>query len=366
VRLAYVVGARPNIVKMAPVLRALRGRLPLAGHVVIHTGQHYDRLMSEVFLDDLGVTGPDHFLGVGSGSHSEQTARAMERLEPVLRQESPDLVIVSGDVNSTLAAALTAAQLGIPLAHVESGLRSFDPTMPEELNRRVADHAADHLFVHCADAAANLEREGVAGERVNFVGNTLIDSLVAAEPAFRGLDVASRLDLRAGDYLLVTLHRPGLVDGPLLFDAMDELRRLSSDLPVLFPVHPRTRRALDDLDFGPGIRLVEPLGYAEFLSLESDAAAVLTDSGGVQEETTFLAVPCFTLRENTERPVTVTAGTNTVLGLDPTRIADILPALAGLRRPPPEAPPLWDGRAAERVADVVERNLASAGDAVPA
>ena len=352
-RIAYVVGARPNIVKMAPVLAALRRRAPEARHALIHTGQHYDRLLSGVPFEDLGVPTPDHMLGVGSGSHSQQIARTMARLEPVLVREHPDLVIVAGDVNSTLATALTTRHLGLPLAHVESGLRSFDRTMPEELNRILTDRMSDHLFVHCADAVAQLRREGVDDERIRFVGNTMIDSLVAMEPRFRAADYASQLGCNRQDYLLVTLHRPALVDTALLFDVMGELRKLSRELPVLFPMHPRTRKALSGFDSGPGVQLLDPLGYVQFLSLESDARAVLTDSGGVQEETTFLGVACFTLRDNTERPITVTRGTNTLLGLKPARIADIIPALDG-PRPALDGPPqLWDGRAAERVAEVI-------------
>lgn len=352
-RIAYAVGTRPNIVKMAPVLAALRRREPQARHVLIHTGQHYDRLMSEVLFEDLGVPIPDHMLSVGSGSHSQQIARTMMRLEPVLAREHPDLVIVAGDVNSTLATALTTRHLGLPLAHLESGLRSFDRTMPEELNRVLTDRMADHLFVHCADAVAKLRREGIGDERVRFVGNTMIDSLVAMAPRFRAAEYASRLGCDRQDYLLVTLHRPALVDTPLLLDVMGELRKLSRELPVLFPVHPRTGKALSGFDFGPGVRLLDPLGYVQFLSLEADARAVLTDSGGVQEETTFLGVACFTLRENTERPITVTSGTNTLLGLKPARIADIIPALDGPSLALNGPPPLWDGRAAERVAEVI-------------
>ena len=351
-RIVYVVGTRPNFVKMAPVIAALRRRVPRARHAIVHTGQHYDRLMSEVFLDELGVPEPDHMLGVGSGTHGEQTARVIERLEPVLADERPDLVLVPGDVNSTLAAGLTAAKLEIPLGHVESGLRSFDRTMPEEVNRVVVDQLSELLFIHSENAAENLRREGVAEDRVHFVGNTMIDTLVSLEGRFRSADAAGRLGLDAGEYLLVTLHRPALVDGPLLEVAMDRLGQVARELPVVFPVHPRTRKMLGDTD-RPGLTLTEPVGYLDFLSLEASARAVLTDSGGIQEETTYLGVPCFTLRANTERPVTVRAGTNTVLGLDPERIAEI-PALlrsgAGTNGDPP---PLWDGHAAGRVADVV-------------
>jgi UDP-N-acetylglucosamine 2-epimerase (non-hydrolysing) len=353
--IAYVVGARPKFVKMAPVIGALRRRLPGARHVLVHTGQHYDRLMSEVFLEELGTPEPDHLLGVGSGSHATQTARVMECIEPVLVNERPDVVIVPGDVNSTLAATLVAVKLGIPVAHVESGLRSFDRTMPEEINRIVADEFADYLFVHCGDAIENLRAEGIDDERIYLVGNTMIDTLVAMEPRFRAAAAAHRFGLTAGEYLLVTLHRPALVDGPLLREALARLGEISCALPVVFPAHPRTRRMMDGIAVEPGVRVVDPVGYLDFLSLEADAGAVLTDSGGVQEETTFLGVPCFTLRANTERPVTVRSGTNTLLGLDPAGIADILPALSAGPRRPSSRPELWDGHAAERVADVFER-----------
>jgi UDP-N-acetylglucosamine 2-epimerase (non-hydrolysing) len=352
-RFLYVVGARPNFVKTAPVIAQMRARFPGARHVLVHTGQHYDRLMSDVFLDELGVPQPDHLLGVGSGSHATQTARIMERVEPVLDLERPDLVFVPGDVNSTLAVTLVAVKLGIRVAHIESGLRSFDRTMPEEVNRVVADALCDHLFLHCEDAIANLRAEGIAGERMHLVGNTMIDSLVALEERFRAAGAARARSLAPGDYLLVTLHRPALVDGPLLGEALGRLGEVARVLPVLFPVHPRTRKMMAGIVVPPGVRIVDPVGYLDFLSLEADAAAVLTDSGGVQEETTFLGVPCFTLRDNTERPVTLREGTNTLLGLDPARIPDLLGALSSV--PAPAGPPaLWDGRAAERVADVVE------------
>jgi UDP-N-acetylglucosamine 2-epimerase (non-hydrolysing) len=354
-RIAYVVGARPNFVKMAPVISEMRRRLPEAGHVLIHTGQHYDRLMSDIFLEELNVPAPEHMLGVGSASHAVQTARVMERIEPVLEAEQPDLVLVPGDVNSTLAATLVAVKLGIPVAHLESGLRSFDRTMPEEINRIVADEFAEHLFLHCDEAIENLRAEGIADERMHFVGNTMIDSLVAMEERFRSANAAISQGVQPGDYLLVTLHRPMLVDGPLLADVVARLNSLSRELPVIFPMHPRTRKMIELMGFEstPAVRLLEPVSYLEFLSLEADAAAVLTDSGGLQEETTYLGVPCFTLRDNTERPVTVRAGTNTLLGLEPERIDDILSSLAQPKTAT-EAPPLWDGRAAERVADVLQ------------
>ena len=358
--LIYAMGARPNFVKMAPVIGRLRERLPDARHVVVHTGQHYDSMMAEAFIEELNVPEPDYVLGVGSGSHAVQTARVMARIEPVFEAERADLVLVPGDVNSTLAVALVAAKLGIPLAHVEAGLRSFDRTMPEEINRIVADEFSDYLFIHCEDARENLRAEGIATERIHFVGNTMIDSLVSVEPRFRELDSAAKLGLARGQYLLVTLHRPVLVDGPLLREVLDQLGRIASELPVVFPAHPRTRKMMARMPVAPGIHVLDPRGYLDFLSLEADAAAVLTDSGGVQEETTYLGVPCFTLRDNTERPITIRAGTNTLLGLAAESIADIPAALAspdGQRRPALEG---WDGHAAERIADVIATALDAA------
>jgi UDP-N-acetylglucosamine 2-epimerase (non-hydrolysing) len=356
-RILYVVGTRPNFVKTAPVIGALRARDPGGRHAIVHTGQHYDRLMSEVFLTELGVPAPDYMLEVGSGSHAAQTARTMERLEPVLADEKPDLVMVPGDVNSTLAAALTAVKMGIPVAHIESGLRSFDMTMPEEVNRIVADRFSEWLFLHSPEAVTNLEAEGIAAERMHMVGNTMIDTLVALEDRFRAAGSAAQVGAEPGNYLLVTLHRPALVDGPLLGETVAQLAALAREMPVVFPVHPRTRKMMEGLEpDDPGLLLTDPLGYLDFLSLIADAGAVLTDSGGIQEETTYLGVPCFTLRDNTERPVTVTSGTNTLLGLDPGAIARIPGLLAEGRLTPPGPPPLWDGRAAERIADVILRN----------
>ncbi|MDQ3572035.1 MAG: UDP-N-acetylglucosamine 2-epimerase (non-hydrolyzing) [Actinomycetota bacterium] len=353
-RIVHVVGTRPNFVKMAPVIAAARERFGPASNVVVHTGQHYDTAMSDIFFEELGVPKPDHMLGVGSGSHAEQAARVLERLEPVLREVRPDLVLVPGDVNSSMAAALCAARVGVPLGHVESGLRSFDRGMPEEINRIVIDHLSEFCFLHSEEAQGNLADEGVPAGRARFVGNTMIDTLVALEERIRSREAASALGLLPGSYLLVTLHRPALVDGPLLREAMTALAAVAQDLPVVFPVHPRTRARLAGLGFGgdDGISLAEPVGYLDFLSLEAEAAGVLTDSGGIQEETTYLGIPCFTLRDNTERPVTVRAGTNTLMGLDPARIAEIPSRLAGARRSP-QSPPLWDGKAARRIADVI-------------
>ena len=353
-RILYVIGTRPNFVKTAPVISALRSRLPDGAHTIVHTGQHYDRLMSEVFFEELGVPAPDHMLEVGSGTHAAQTARTMERLEPVLESEQPDLVFVPGDVNSTLAAVLTAVKMGIPVAHIESGLRSFDRTMPEEINRIVADEFSELLFLHSEEAVVNLKAEGIAETRMHFVGNTMIDTLVALEDRFRAAGAAAGLGVKAGEFALVTLHRPALVDGPLLPETVAQLGALSEQMPVVFPVHPRTRKMMEEAGGEhPGLLLTEPLGYVDFLSLLADAGAVLTDSGGIQEETTYLGIPCFTLRDNTERPVTIRAGTNTLLGLDPAAIATIPASLAKRPAERLKPPPLWDGHASERIAAVL-------------
>jgi UDP-N-acetylglucosamine 2-epimerase (non-hydrolysing) len=350
---AYVVGARPNFVKLAPVYHVLRARLAGHRHVLVHTGQHYDRAMSESFVEELGLPDADHHLGVGSGTHGTMTGRALERIEAALIEERPRLAIVVGDVNSTLAAALAAAKLEIPVAHVEAGLRSFDPTMPEELNRRLTDQLSRWCFIHSPEARDHLLAEGVAPERIHAVGNTMIDTLVRLRERIDESDATERLGLERGGYGLVTLHRPALVDGPLFEPALDALERVGAELPLVYPVHPRARARLDADRPDAGLRLVDPLPYIDFLALESRAAAVITDSGGVQEETTFLGIPCFTLRANTERPVTVERGTNRMLGLDVARLLDVPELLArtnGRRPPPPDG---WDGRAAERIADVL-------------
>jgi len=357
-----VVGTRPNMMKIAPIAAELARRADDFEHVLVHTGQHYDRELSEIFLEELGVGEPDYSLGVGSGSHAQQTARVMERLEPVLLEAEPDVVLVPGDVNSTLAAALTAAKLLIPIGHVEAGLRSFDRSMPEEINRIVADQFSQLLFIHSPEARDNLLAEGCPADGIHDVGNTMIDSLVTMRERIEEAGAPEAHGLRRGDYLIVTFHRPALVDGPLLAEAMSQLAAVSESLPVVFPVHPRTRAALEalalDLDFDR-VRLLEPVGYVEFLSLVAGSAGALTDSGGIQEETTFLGLPCFTLRANTERPITVLMGTNTLLGLDPARIADIPELLTSSRERQARVPPLWDGHAAERIVDILARKLES-------
>jgi UDP-N-acetylglucosamine 2-epimerase (non-hydrolysing) len=349
----YVVGARPNFVKMAPVVHEMRSRAPHLRHVVVHTGQHYDREMSEIFFEDLGLPNPDHMLNIGSGAHGAQTGRALERLEEVLLKVRPKIVVVPGDVNSTLAAALAAVKLGIDVAHLEAGLRSFDRTMPEEINRVLVDQISTWCFTHSPEADRNLRNEGVSGERVFVVGNTMIDALVKVRPRIAASAIHAQLHVDKGRYLLVTLHRPALVDSELLFPVVEALARIAGELPVIFPMHPRTRlRLRESLRSAPGLLAVDPVGYVDFLALEANACGVLTDSGGVQEETTFLRVPCFTLRANTERPVTVIEGTNRLLGLQADTIAEIP---RHLTRPPIHLrPPAgWDGKAAARVAEVL-------------
>lgn len=355
-----VVGARPNFMKTAPVVAALARRSDPVQHVLVHTGQHYDEAMSTIFFEELGVGRPDHMLDVGSGSHALQTARVMERIEPVMIAEAPDLVLVPGDVNSTLAAALVAAKLQIPVGHIEAGLRSFDRKMPEETNRIVADAVSSLLFTHSPEARDNLLREGCHEHRVHAVGNTMIDTLVAMREHIEALDAPARHRLSAGSYLVVTLHRPALVDGPLLAGALRALEAISAAIPVVFPIHPRTAGAMERIGFrftAPHIHLLDPLGYPEFLSLVAGARGVLTDSGGIQEETTYLGVPCFTLRDNTERPVTCELGTNLLLGLDPRRIEVIPELLDDGGTTPSERPPGWDGAASERVVDVIEAGI---------
>jgi UDP-N-acetylglucosamine 2-epimerase (non-hydrolysing) len=356
----YVVGARPNFVKMAPVVCEMRARAPELRHVLVHTGQHYDAEMSEIFFEELGLPEPDYLLGVGSGTHGVQTARALERLEGVFTELRPLAVVVPGDVNSTLAAALAAAKLGIPVAHLEAGLRSFDRTMPEELNRIVVDQLSRWCFIHSPEAAVNLNREGVGDERVEFVGNTMIDTLVSLRPRIAESRVHADLGVERQHYLLVTLHRPALVDGPLLDRVMRALAEIARALPVVFPMHPRTRARLpSELACAPGLQIVDPVGYMDFLALEACASGVLTDSGGVQEETTFLRVPCFTLRENTERPITITNGSNTLLGLRPEAITEI-PGWLASPAETYDVPQGWDGKASTRVADVLLADLGEA------
>ena len=357
--IVHVIGARPNYMKIAPLMEALRGS-PVR-QVLVNTGQHYDDLMARAFVRDLGLPTPDYDLGIGSASHAVQTARVMTEFEKVCDAERPDLVVVVGDVNSTLAASLVAAKLLVPVAHVEAGLRSRDRTMPEEVNRLVTDRLSDVLLAPSQDAVDNLLAEGEAPAKIHLVGNIMIDSLFRHLPAAALDRVADRIPVTARSYAVLTLHRPSNADTEETFRRiLLAIAAIAEEMPIVFPVHPRTRQRLAAFGVAlpPGLLLTEPLGYIDFLSLTAHARIILTDSGGLQEESTALGIPCLTLRENTERPITVTDGTNQVVG---TRTADIM---AGYRRAlssngHPRRPPLWDGRTADRIARVLDGVLSS-------
>jgi UDP-N-acetylglucosamine 2-epimerase (non-hydrolysing) len=357
---AFVVGTRPNFMKVAPVWRSIEARGDIE-HTIIHTGQHYDNEMSGIFFEELQLPLPEVYLDVGPGSHISQTSRVIGRLEPILRQLRPDLVLVAGDVNSTLASALAATQLGIRVGHIEAGLRSFDWSMPEERNRILTDQISDLLFIHSPEARDHLLAEGRPAEAIHDVGNTMIDTLASLRDVIAARDAPAAYGLRAGEYLLVTLHRPALVDGSLLYGAWRALTSLADVFDVVFPVHPRTRARLNRITrtqgIHPRLQLLAPLGYRDFVGLMEKAAAVLTDSGGVQEETTYLGVPCFTLRANTERPITLTLGTNVLLGLDPARIAEIPDLLSSNGNRLAQVPSGWDGHAGRRIAEVIASSM---------
>lgn len=367
IHLACIVGARPNFMKMAPLLGALaseqyRGEVSAT---LIHTGQHYDQNLSNVFFAELGMPRPDVSLGVGSGAHGAQTARILERVETTLLEgPSPgvgfDRLVVVGDVNSTMAATLAAVKMGIPVAHVEAGLRSFDRTMPEEINRVVTDSVADMLLVSEPAGVTNLLNEGHCEAEIHLVGNLMIDTLYRMLPHARDKQTAADLGLESTDYGVVTLHRPSNVDDlQTLTRLMQVLTEISEDLPLVFPVHPRTRARLtaagllEDLDSAENLHLLEPLGYLAFLSLTSQARVIVTDSGGLQEESTALGIPCLTLRANTERPITVDEGTSTLLGNDAGKLRDALLDVVNNRYKLGRCPELWDGKAAERIAEVL-------------
>jgi UDP-N-acetylglucosamine 2-epimerase (non-hydrolysing) len=357
--IVHVVGARPNYMKIAPVMEALRSEQGIR-QILVNTGQHYDQAMATGFIRELQLPVPDRDLGVGSASHAVQTANVMIRFEAVCLDEKPDMVVVVGDVNSTMAATLVAAKLMIPVAHVEAGLRSYDRAMPEEINRIVTDRVADLLLTPSKDADENLLREGVPAERIHLVGNVMIDTLLRHLPAARLERIRERVPVVERQYAVLTLHRPSNVDHLETFRGiLQAVNEVARDMPVVFPVHPRTRQRIAEMGLSDAVKplmLTDPLGYIDFLSLTSHARVILTDSGGLQEESTALGVACLTLRENTERPITVTDGTNRVVGVDPARIvAGYRAALNGgdARR----VPPLWDGHAAERIKVVIEAAL---------
>lgn len=358
-----VVGARPNLMKIAPLVEEIQC-YPDIRQTLLHTGQHYDAKMSQVFFDELAIPRPDIYLGIGSGSHAEQTARVMVAFEQVLLERRPDVVVVVGDVNSTLACAVTAAKLWIPVAHVEAGLRSFDRKMPEEINRIVTDALADFLFTTSRGAGVNLQREGVPAEKIFFVGNVMIDTLMKHRARAVALGTPAKFGLQPDNYALLTLHRPSNVDIPeVLAGILNALATIQQEIPILFPAHPRTVKRIKEFGFQegltgcPNLHLVEPLGYLEFLDLMAHARLMVTDSGGIQEETTILGVPCLTLRENTERPVTVTEGTNLVIGSDPDRIRkEIQHILLGCTLPN-RTPELWDGQSTERIVSILHQHF---------
>jgi len=362
-KIINVVGARPNFMKIAPLTAEYKKHQHIEA-ILVHTGQHYDREMSDLFFRQLGIPEPDINLGVGSSSHAVQTAEIMKAFEPIVAEHKPDAVLVVGDVNSTIACGLVAVKMGVKLVHVEAGLRSFDRSMPEEINRVLTDSISDLLFCTEQSGVDNLLREGIAPEKIFLVGNVMIDTLLSNKAKADGSDVLDRLGLDGCDFAVLTLHRPSNVDDPAAFGRiLDALEAIQSDMPVVFPVHPRTRANLSSMPLGrridemPGLRLLRPVGYLDFLKLMSSARIVLTDSGGIQEETTILGIPCLTLRENTERPVTMEIGTNRLVGTDTNRIIEAYKQAVNGHPCQREIPPLWDGRAAERIIRVFMDNI---------
>lgn len=354
-----IAGARPNFMKVAPIYAEMKRRSAEFAPMIVHTGQHYDAVMSDSFFDDLGMQKPDVHLGVGSGSHAVQTAKIMTEFEPVVLREKPDWVLVVGDVNSTIACALVCAKLGVKVAHVEAGLRSRDRAMPEEINRILTDSISDLLFTTSQDADANLAQEGIPAKRIRFVGNVMIDSLMDHLKLAEASPIRKILGLEGKDYSVLTLHRPSNVDEKDVFSGiLDALLSVAEKLPIIFPVHPRTRAKIAEFGFSDtiaksNIRLIDPLGYLDFMRLYSGAKIVLTDSGGLQEETTVLGIPCLTLRHNTERPITIEMGTNILVGTDPEKIKQaafvILDRKTEISNS--QIPPLWDGKTAGRICD---------------
>jgi UDP-N-acetylglucosamine 2-epimerase (non-hydrolysing) len=363
-KILNIVGARPNFMKMAPIIEAMNKYPDQIEHLLVHTGQHYDEKMSKAFFVDLGMPKPDIDLEVGSGSHAEQTAKIMVAFEKVCLEQKPDLVIVVGDVNSTMACTITAKKLGIQVAHVEAGLRSRDMTMPEEINRLCTDVLCDYLFTTDRFADANLKAEGIPAEKIFFVGNVMIDTLLKHKAMAERLPLMRDWGLAPKGFVTLTLHRPSNVDNPAtLRGIMEVILEIAQDLPVIFPIHPRTRKILDDLISHSEIkiqnsqlRIVDPLGYLEFLHLNMHAKLVLTDSGGLQEETTVLGIPCITLRHNTERPITCTEGTNILIGNDPQKIRETVRSVLRGEIKGGSVPEKWDGKAAERIVLALIKN----------
>ena len=362
-KIINVVGARPNFMKIAPLIEEMR-KNPKIEALLVHTGQHYDKEMSELFFDDLEIPRPDIYLGIGSASHTEQTAKIMIGFEKVLLKENPDLVLVVGDVNSTIACSLTAAKMGIKIAHVEAGLRSFDRSMPEEINRVLTDQIADFLFTTERDANDNLLREGISKEKIFFVGNVMIDTLLKNRKKAENSKILEKLNLEKKNYATLTLHRPSNVDVRGTFEnLLDAFTEIQNKIKIVFPMHPRTEKKIEEFNLREKITemknfiTIKPLGYLDFLNLIANSKFVLTDSGGIQEETTVLRIPCVTLRENTERPVTVTEGTNIVVGTNRDKIIkESLNIIEGKGKKG-RIPELWDGKAAKRIVDIICKKL---------
>ncbi len=363
IKIINVVGARPNFMKIAPIQREM-AKYPNIQPVLVHTGQHYDERMSKLFFDDLQLPKPDIYLDVRSGSHAVQTAKVMMAFEEVLQKEKPDLVIVVGDVNSTAACSMVAAKMHTKIAHVEAGLRSFDRRMPEEINRLVTDVLSDFLFVTEKSGLENLKHEGIDDSKVHFVGHVMIDSLIYFEPMAAQSPILENMGLRPREYGVITLHRPSNVDNKENFlKLLNAFEVIEKQLPLIFPIHPRSQKMIDQLGLREkvekmhNLRLTEPLGYLDFMRLLHNAKLVLTDSGGIQEETTYLGIPCITMRENTERPITVEVGTNVLVGTDTERIiAEAQKVLDGNAKKG-QIPELWDGKAAERIVRILNENL---------
>lgn len=360
-KIISVVGARPNFMKVAPIHKAFQKYTSGLNHLICHTGQHYDKKMSKIFFEDLEMPHPDFYLGVGSGSHAEQTANVMIEFEKVLLAEEPDLIIVVGDVNSTVACSLVASKLNIKVAHVEAGLRSFDRTMPEEINRLLTDAISDYLFVSEKSGLINLKNEGISQDKVHFVGNVMIDSLIHYLPKAEQSSILKSYGLTASKFILVTLHRPSNVDSKdFLKDLMELFKNLSAERQILFPVHPRTKKNLVDAgygnDYSKNVILTEPIGYIDFLSLTKNAELIITDSGGIQEESTYLGVQCLTVRNNTERPITVEVGTNQLIGTDLRNVEEVSREILKGNIKRGGIPEFWDGKTAERITKLLASN----------
>ncbi len=362
-KIINVAGARPNFMKIAPLMEAFKNKDGI-DPMLVHTGQHYDEKMSDLFFHQLGIPEPDINLEIGSASHAVQTAEIMKAFEQAVLQEKPDAVLVVGDVNSTIGCGIVAVKLGIPLIHVEAGLRSFDRAMPEEVNRVLTDCISDLLFCTEQSGLDNLKNEGVSEDKVFLVGNVMIDSLLKNKSKADESKILDELNIEQGNYAALTLHRPSNVDDPVVLGRLlDALEVIQKDIPIIFPIHPRTRKNIPNLGLADkvegmkNLKLIDPVGYLDFLKLTSSAKLVLTDSGGIQEETTILKVPCITMRENTERPITADVGSNTVVGTDPEKIVATYRMIMDGKAREPQIPPLWDGKAAQRIAEIIAEKL---------